>query len=125
MIHLDTHVIVWLYAGLLEKFSEFAKKQLEENDLIISPIVQLELQYLYEIKRITVDSKTILNELTQQLGIQFCNVSLQQIVQNAIDLNWTRDPFDRLIVSTANIEKAYLLSKDKMILQHYKHTIWN
>ncbi|WP_230458629.1 PIN domain-containing protein [Microcystis aeruginosa] len=52
MIYLDTHIVVWLYAGLTAKLSDCAKHLINENELYISPIVRLELQYLYEIGRI-------------------------------------------------------------------------
>ena len=52
MIYLDTHVILWLYEGLIEKLSTHAVQLIEENDIIISPILQLELTYLHETKRI-------------------------------------------------------------------------
>ncbi len=53
MIYLDTHVVVWLYSGLTDKLSELAKSIINENEVYISATVRLELQYLYEIKRIT------------------------------------------------------------------------
>lgn len=49
MIYLDTHVVVWLYAGLTAKLSDLAKLLINKHELYISPIVRLELQYLYEI----------------------------------------------------------------------------
>ena len=51
MHHLDTHVILWLYDKLETKFSPKIKKLINQNDLAISPIIRLELQYLKEIKR--------------------------------------------------------------------------
>src|SRR5579862_641557 len=101
VIYLDTHVVLWLYEGLLDRLPDFAKQQLEENDLFISPIVQLELEYLFEIKRIKRDSKTIVNDLIDRIALQTCQAPLLKIIQIAIKLNWTRDPFDRLIVANA------------------------
>ena len=67
MIYLDTHVVIWLYADLVERFSPRARALINQNDLLISPIVRLEMQYLYEIGRITVDSETILSDLKQSI----------------------------------------------------------
>ncbi|MCP4050255.1 MAG: type II toxin-antitoxin system VapC family toxin [bacterium] len=53
MIFLDTHIVVWLYEGLVGKLTEKSKDAIENNDLYISQFVRLEMQYLYEIKRIT------------------------------------------------------------------------
>ncbi len=70
MIYLDTHVVVWLYAGQLERFSDEVQTLLNEHDLRICPIVQLELQYLHEIERITVEAQTILADLGARIGLQ-------------------------------------------------------
>jgi len=125
VIYLDTHVILWLYEGLLDQLSDFAKQQIEENDLIISPIVCLELQYLFEIKRITRKSEVILNELVNKISLEISQEPFQKIVETALTLSWTRDPFDRLIVATAQISNTLLLTKDKNITLNYKYAVWN
>ncbi len=53
MIYLDTHVVVWLYAGLTARLRPAARDLLNTSDLAISPMVFLELQYLYETGRTT------------------------------------------------------------------------
>ena len=55
IVYLDTHVVVWLYAGLLDKITDAAKQAIDESDLFISQLVRLELQYLYEIGRISAE----------------------------------------------------------------------
>ena len=52
MIYLDTHVVVWLYAGLIERVSQKARDLISAQDLAISPMVSLELAYLQETGRI-------------------------------------------------------------------------
>ena len=62
MIYLDTHVAAWLHAAGAELLSEEAVRQIEQAEEIrISPMVRLELQYLYEIGRVAVQ-KHILAE---------------------------------------------------------------
>ncbi len=48
VIYLDTHVVVWLFSGRTELLSSRAVNAIENHDLLISPIVSLELQYLYK-----------------------------------------------------------------------------
>ena len=116
MIYLDTHVVVWLYAGELERFSPFALDRIEENDLAISPAVLLELQYLKEIRRITVDPLLILNTLGETIGLQLCSLDFSKVVFGALSQSWTRDPFDRIIVAQALVRNELLLTKDRTIL---------
>lgn len=124
MIYLDTHVVVWLYAGLTEQLSQQAKILVNEHDLLISPMVSLELQYLYEIGRITADSVTITADLARLIGLRVCNKSFEMIVAQAMALSWTRDPFDRILVAQAGLDGNLLLSKDENILKHYPQAIW-
>lgn len=124
MIYLDTHVVVWLYAGQLERFSDEVQSLLNEHDLRISPIVQLELQYLYEIERITVDAQTILTDLAARIGLQICDKRFQAVVGEATAVSWTRDPFDRLIVANASLTNNILISKDQNILNNYSQAKW-
>lgn len=124
MLFLDTHVVVWLYAGLTDKFSLKGIELLEANALFISPIVQLELQYLKEISRITVDSPLIVETLAHSIGLELCPLPFAQIVTEALSESWTRDPFDRLIVAHARARQAALLTQDQTILQHYPKVVW-
>ncbi|MFZ1400708.1 MAG: PIN domain-containing protein [Candidatus Promineifilaceae bacterium] len=124
MIYLDTHVVVWLYAGQLERFSDEIQALLNAHDLRICPIVQLELQYLHEIERITVNAQTILTDLGARIGLQVCDKRFQTVVGEATAVSWTRDPFDRLIVANASLNNDILITKDQNILSNYPHAKW-
>ncbi len=124
MIYLDTHIVVWLYAGLLEKFSQSVKTILNENEILISPIVRLELQYLYEIKRVKEPANVIVADLSDRIGIRVCEKDFNAVVSQAMTFSWTRDPFDRVIVANAKLNDNILISKDQNILEHYAHARW-
>ena len=124
MIYLDTHIVVWLYAGLLEKFSQSIKAFLNENEILISPIVRLELQYLYEIDRVKESSNVIVADLSDRIGIKVCQKDFNAVVSQAMKYTWTRDPFDRVIVAQAELNDNILISKDKNILENYAHARW-
>ncbi|MBA7620825.1 hypothetical protein ES703_28180 [subsurface metagenome] len=49
MIYLDTHVVLWLYQNEQERISDRARTLIEEQELFVSPIVLLEMEYLYTI----------------------------------------------------------------------------
>lgn len=124
MIYLDTHVVVWLYAGLAEKFSQPTKELLNENEIYISPIVQLELQYLHKIDRLSEPSNIIVADLVERIGMNICDKDFNAIVSQSMTISWTRAPFDRIIVANANSSKDILITKDENILQHYDHAKW-
>ncbi|NOY69749.1 MAG: type II toxin-antitoxin system VapC family toxin [Deltaproteobacteria bacterium] len=124
MIYLDTHVVVWLYAGKIEKLSEVSKELINGHEVIVSPVVRLELQYLFEIDRITDKANEILFDLSDRIGLTICDQSLNTIVSCALDLSWTRDPFDRMIVANAAINQNNLITKDQNILENYEKAMW-
>jgi PIN domain nuclease of toxin-antitoxin system len=124
LIYLDTHAVVWLYSGLQEKFSETGKELLSQDSLTTSPIVRLELTYLYELGKINEAASTILEDLLSRMGLQVSQLSFESVVKHAEKQTWTRDPFDRIIVAQASLDNSILLSKDRLIKKHYKLTQW-
>ena len=124
MIYLDTHVVVWLYAGEINRIPGSAQLMIEKHDLVISPMVILELEYLYEIKRISVNASVIVESLEASIGLQVCKLSFHRLVSEAIAQNWTRDPFDRMIAANAVCAKSRLLTKDETILNNCNSAFW-
>ena len=124
-IYLDTHVTLWLYEGLLKKLPKAARQSIEDNDLLISPMVRLELQYLHEIKRSRQPAATILSDLHAQIGLTTCDLPFDQVVRKASEFTWTRDPFDRIIVAQSTCRNLRLLTKDRRIRRHTALAFWS
>jgi PIN domain nuclease of toxin-antitoxin system len=124
VVHLDTHIVCWLYEGRTDLLSAVARDAIERGQLIASPIVDLELQLLYEIGRIVKGPQTVLATLTREIGLQIAAPPFLEAVVAARELNWTRDPFDRLIVAGAALVTAKLVTKDRMIRRHYLDALW-
>lgn len=126
MIHLDTHVIVWMYAGAVDKLSTPARDAIESSDaMTISPMVRLELQYLFEIGRVAEPAGVVLDELSRRIGLRESDARLADVVLRAASLHWTRDPFDRLIVANALADGAPLFTADAYILRHEPSASWD
>jgi PIN domain nuclease of toxin-antitoxin system len=123
-VYLDTHIVCWLYEGRVDLLSPPAADAIEQGKLRISPIVDLELQYLHEIGRLTKGSAVILPELAADIGLEVSTESFYRIVVQARGLAWTRDPFDRLIVAEVMLAKAKLVTKDKLIRDHLTAAVW-
>lgn len=124
VVHLDTHVVVWLYAGELERLSKVAASLIESSAIAISPAVVLELQYLHEIKRVTEPAAHVVDDLRGRIDLHVDDIAFSTVVTDALTLSWTRDPFDRLITAHARARDAILLSADKTIHKHYPRTTW-
>lgn len=124
MIYLDTHVVAWLYAGRIDLFPSYVQKIISSDKLLISPIVALELQYLFEVGRVSKKSTDVLFDLGKRIGLKTCEHPLNEVIENAIKQKWTRNPFDRIIVAQASIHSTKIATKDETIRENYKHTIW-
>jgi PIN domain nuclease of toxin-antitoxin system len=125
VIYLDTHVVAWLYAGRSDLLSTHARRLLETEVLLVSPTVVLELQYLFELERVADPAVAVTGALERDLGLRLCDLPFEKVVSGALDVPWTRDPFDRLIVSQAELRRAPLVTKDRSILDHYARAIWD
>lgn len=126
IIYLDTHVVVMLHAGFVDKIPQKAQKLIESSQsILISPMAYLELQYLYEIERIRIGPKKILDNLADSIGLRLCELPFQIIAAKAVHETWTRDPFDRMITAQARVDQVLLLTKDRVIHKHYSHAVWS
>jgi len=124
-MYLDTCVVVWLFGGETHKLSKAAIDGIrEEQEILVSPAVVLELQLLHEIKRARTSAMKVIERLSADVGLAICRLPFASVVEHAIDLAWTRDPFDRLIVAHARANDATLVTKDVRIRQHYRRSIW-
>jgi len=125
LVFLDTNPVIRLIAfGGRGNLSSKVRALLESEDLYISPLVKLELYYLYEIKRFKENPEEVIKYLSKTIGLKFSGISFLDIIEEAARISWTRDPFDRLIVAEAKINGAQLVTADKNILENYKHAVW-
>jgi len=125
MIYIDTHVVLWLYALKGDVLSKNACRLIEESaTILISPMVLLEMVYLYEIDRLKVESDQIYRYLKERIRLNVCTKPFIEVIQLASKQSWTRDPFDRIITAQAAIDHKTLVTKDITIRQHYSKAIW-
>ena len=124
LVYLDTHVVVWLYDALTDRLSRVAAETIEENDLIVSRMVELELQFLHEIGRLRVKPAEIIKHLSAQIGLRLSDTGLERIIRAAAGMDWTRDVFDRLIAAESAATDIPLITKDRTIRAHHKLSIW-
>jgi PIN domain nuclease of toxin-antitoxin system len=123
--YVDTQAAIWLYEANLAKFSPKGLSLVQAADLRISPMVLVELQYLYEIGRIRVRPQEILVKLSAEISMAVCEHPFPAIAEMALSETWTRDPFDRIIVAHARSNgSAPLLTRDEAIRRNYRSARW-
>jgi len=124
VIYLDTHIVAWLYAGLTEKLTERARKAIEDSEIYIGQTVRPELQYLYEIGWLKERPGKIINYLSRAINLQTSNMSLQEIMDRALSISWTRDVFDRIPAAEAAATESGFITADSNIRTNLKYAIW-
>ena len=122
--YLDTHTASRLAHGRA-RIGRDAAQLIQRAELLVSPMVLVELEYLYEIGRLTLPGKDILRKLEHELGLRLCELSFADVARAALEEKWTRDAFDRIIVAQTRLNGlAPLISSDEEIAKHYPRTVW-
>lgn len=114
---IDTHVLLWILSGSkrlkevpwLKKYSYWT----------LSPVSLLEIQFLVEIGRLNLDFPAILQKLKEDFRFRIDDVSFEEVCLAALDISWTRDPFDRLLVAHSHIRSLPFGTRDKLIREKY------
>lgn len=123
MIFLDTQSLLWLYQGNKDRFSPRVLELLTSEELLVSPMVALELSYLFEVGKIRKSARLVLQELHEEFGLNVDQVDFASVLEVAAGESWTRDPFDRIIAAHAKRKDAVLVTSDRMIRANYKNAI--
>jgi len=123
--YLDTHIVLWLAAGKVNRLSSKARGLLDRAELLLSAMAYLELEYLHELGRTKFHARDLVEKVGHETGLRLCDLPFAEIASAALDEKWTRDPFDRLIVAHAKANGfAALISTDETIRKHYPRTVW-
>ena len=125
MIYLDTHVVAWLYAGRVDLLPSLVRTLVDGNELLMSPMVGLELQYLHEIGKTTDPADAVINTLSAAIGLRFCDLAFAEVSRASWAETWTRDPFDRIIVAQARLRGEPLITRDRTIRRRYARALWD
>ena len=121
MLLLDTHAFIWL-ASDLTKLPRAAKNIIlnYRGSIIVSGITGLEIALAVKRKRLMlpVAPEQFIVRALEQHGIREIQVSATIGCRAAALPDFHNDPFDRIIIATAQLQRAKILSKDSMIRRY-------
>lgn len=113
VILLDTNALIWIDAG-----HPRTRALLRRRDrLYVSPASLLELQFLHEAGRIRLRRGTVQWVVDDDRWLVDEPAPSTWFLR-AVDVSWTRDPFDRLVVAHAQVRHWRLATSDGNILEH-------
>src|SRR5215813_12729818 len=92
-----------------DKLTREAKREIERRELLISPMVYIELDNLYRSGKTRFTADQIYNSVSDNVGLRLCDFPFPEVAVKAVDCGWTPDPFDRIIVGHAWANGSALL----------------
>ena len=114
---LDTNFVVWIVLGTgrLSAFPWVERYQ----PWGVSPVSLLEIQYLAEIGRIKIQNPEFTDSLVKDPRFVIDEIPLVPLIRRAMELTWTRDPFDRLIAAHSSVRRLPLCTTDRNLRLHH------
>lgn len=114
---LDTHFLLWIVVDSprllefpwLERYSPWG----------VSPVSFLEVQYLGEVGKLEVKMDAFSAAVMDDPRFLVDELPLLALIQRALPLSWTRDPFDRLLTAHSAARSKPLCSVDRLIRKHH------
>jgi PIN domain nuclease of toxin-antitoxin system len=112
VILLDTHALLWLHIGnrRADSLGEHAGR------LRASPTCLLELQLLVEAGRLRLRRGAGPTDLLNDERWLMDEPPAAKWFERALELDWTRDPFDRLLAAHALVRRWKLATADEVLL---------
>lgn len=111
MILLDTNAVLWALAGN----SRAAPLLAQERSLRLSPVSLLEIRFLVEVGKLRLAPGRSVAEIANDSRWKLDSPSSARLFAAALELDWTRDPFDRLIVAHARYRRWRLATGDRVL----------
>lgn len=112
MIVLDTNALLWLHTG----HARARRLQTTSERLYVSPVSLLELTFLEEAGKLRLVPGSTIDDVAADRRWQVDSPATDVLFRAAIDHDWTRDPFDRLIAAHAACRRWRLATGDRAML---------
>ncbi|MSR19886.1 MAG: PIN domain-containing protein [Gemmatimonadetes bacterium] len=108
---LDTQFLLWIALDV-PRVDEFPWLE-RYRPWGVSPVSFLEIQFLAEVGRIEAKSSEFAAAIGQDPRFVVDEVPLLSLIEQALPLTWTRDPFDRLLAAHSAARRAPLCMLDR------------
>lgn len=113
MILLDTNAMLWLHQG----HRRGRPLERRPGQLYVSPASLLEIQFLVEVGRIRLRPRASVADLGGEERWVLDDPPAVEWFSRALDVGWTHDPFDRLLVAHAGLRGWRVATGDAELLE--------
>lgn len=115
---LDTHFLIWLVLES-KRLANFPWLD-RYRPWGVSPVSFLEIQFLAEVGRLSVSNPEFTSTVMKDRRFIIDDISLETLVGHALKIDWTRDPFDRLLVAHSLARRVALCTTDRAIRSRHR-----
>jgi PIN domain nuclease of toxin-antitoxin system len=124
---LDTHSFLWFIGGTSE-LSDLAKSLIQDsdNDVLLSIASLWEIAIKVSLEKLSL-GKSFGELIPQQIAensIRLLNISIAHTVAVTTLPFHHRDPFDRLLIAQAMVEKIPIVSRDRVFDAYEIERLW-
>lgn len=124
---LDTHAFIWL-DSVPRKLSSTAMSVCQDlsNQLFVSLATIWEMQIKLQSGKLTLPAsiEEIVERQTQENRITLLRMEFAHILAVGNLPDHHKDPFDRMLVAQATVEKLVLLSVDEQLAKYAVQVVW-
>jgi PIN domain nuclease of toxin-antitoxin system len=114
---LDTHFLIWIVVGVprldefpwLERYAPWG----------VSPISFLEIQFLAEVGKVEVRQPEFVDAVSSDSRFIVDDVPFDRMIRQALPLEWTRDPFDRILAAHSSSRRVPLCTLDRRMRRQH------
>lgn len=119
---IDTHVFLWILSESKRLKSLTWLKDF--SPYCVSPISILEIKFLEECGRLKIDLEKIIEGIRFDERFKIDDVSLEKLCLQALEISWTRDPFDRFLVAHSSLRRIPFGTCDHTIQKNYPRAVF-
>jgi PIN domain nuclease of toxin-antitoxin system len=124
---LDTHTLLWAFNGD-PSLSSRARRVIEDgsNEILVSAVSAWEIATKVRLGKLPTGEQLVgdFERYLARLGFDPLPISVAQAVRAGGLLGDHRDPFDRMLISQAQIENLPIISNDRIFDAYHVQRIW-
>ncbi|MBF0276110.1 MAG: type II toxin-antitoxin system VapC family toxin [Nitrospinae bacterium] len=123
----DTHALIFWNNNevVTEEFINFFDRHALQGNLYISSISFWEIALLVKKGKIKMENVELWkSEILTNTNIRLIEPTVSEMINSTLLTDHHKDPFDRLLISQANNNGLFLVTKDKEICTYDVKTFW-
>ncbi len=123
----DTHVFIWWNTSSTRLPAKVQSLFRDPNETLFLSLASVwEMQIKIQLGKLTLPAplSILLQRQQQTNAIQILPITLPHVLELASLPDLHRDPFDRLLIAQARVEKASLISDDATIKKYPVTVVW-